>query len=84
MDIEILSTAGFDDSDIKAIYEIDGVERVMPSYSVDLIMENENALPAFTLDDVQDISIRNPQLHTSSKIELLTQKSCKNVQITNH
>lgn len=42
MDFEILSTAGFDDNDIKAIYEIDGVERVMPSYSVDLIMENEN------------------------------------------
>jgi parallel beta-helix repeat protein len=51
--------------------------------NVRLIMENENVLPAFVLDDVQDVSIRYPQLRTSSKIELADQKDCQDVQIVN-
>lgn len=68
MDFEVLSTAGFDDNDVKAIYAIDGVERVMPSYSVDLIMESENqsengvvrvmSLPSDTTFD----SVNDPEL----------------------
>lgn len=49
--------------------------------NVRLFMENENVLPAFVLNDVQGISIRYPQLHTLSNIELVTQKDCKNVQV---
>jgi putative ABC transport system permease protein len=42
MDIQLLSTAGFDDDDVEAIYQIDGVAGVMPSYSVDLITDTES------------------------------------------
>lgn len=49
--------------------------------NVRLVMKNENVLPAFVLDDVKGISIRYPQLHTLSKIELVNKKDCENVQI---
>ncbi len=51
--------------------------------NVRLIMENENMLPAFVLDDVKDITIRYPQIHTESKIELVSEKNSENVQIVN-
>ncbi len=38
MDIEILSTVGFDDGDVDAIKQLDGVAAVMPSYSADINM----------------------------------------------
>jgi putative ABC transport system permease protein len=38
MDLEIISTVGFDDGDVKAIRALDGVVNVMPSYSADLIV----------------------------------------------
>jgi parallel beta-helix repeat protein len=51
--------------------------------NVRVVIENENVRPAFVLDDVQDISIRYPQIRTSSKIELATQKNCQNVELIN-
>ncbi len=51
--------------------------------NVRLILENLNVLPAFVLDDVQDISIRYPQIHSTSKVELVTNKNCQNIQIVN-
>ena len=38
MDLEIISTVGFDDSDVEAVRTLDGVVNVMPSYSADLIV----------------------------------------------
>ncbi len=38
MDLEIISTVGFDDGDVEAIRALDGVVNVMPSYSADLIV----------------------------------------------
>jgi putative ABC transport system permease protein len=40
MDLEILSTTGFDDEDVSAIRDIEGVSKVMPSYTADLILDN--------------------------------------------
>lgn len=39
MDVKLMSTFGFDDDDISAIKNIDGVECVMPSYSSDVIVD---------------------------------------------
>ncbi len=41
-DISIISTVGFDDDDIEEIKNVDCVEQVMPSYSADLIITQEN------------------------------------------
>lgn len=38
MDLEIISTVGFDDGDVEAIRALGGVVNVMPSYSADLIV----------------------------------------------
>jgi len=38
MDLEIISTVGFDDGDVGAVRALDGVVNVMPSYSADLIV----------------------------------------------
>jgi len=38
MDLEIISTVGFDDGDVEAVRALDGVVNVMPSYSADLIV----------------------------------------------
>ena len=42
MDISLLSTVGFDDDDIEAIQKLDFVEQVMPSYSADLIVREND------------------------------------------
>lgn len=41
MDLEIISTVGFDDGDVGAIRTLEGVVNVMPSYSADLIVLEE-------------------------------------------
>ncbi|HOF99656.1 MAG: Chromosome partition protein Smc [Firmicutes bacterium ADurb.Bin248] len=38
MDLEIISTVGFDDGDAEAVRALEGVAEVMPSYSADLIV----------------------------------------------
>ncbi len=66
MDMEILSTAGFSDEDIEAIAAIEGVEKVMPSYSVDLVLETEDeggAVHVMSLpSDSKYDSLNNPVL----------------------
>jgi putative ABC transport system permease protein len=42
MDFEILSTVGFDDEDVRQVALIEGVEKVMPSYSADLMIEHND------------------------------------------
>lgn len=42
MDIRLISTVGFDDDDIKAIKELDTTVDVMPGYTADLILTQEN------------------------------------------
>lgn len=42
MDIQLLSTVGFDDDDIQELSEIDFVDDVMPAYSSDLIITQNN------------------------------------------
>ncbi len=42
MDINLVSTVGFDDDDIADIKNMDFVRDVMPSYSMDLIASNDN------------------------------------------
>ncbi len=56
MDIRLLSTLGFDEDDIKAIGKVEGVEAVMPGYSMDAIMtiginKKEIALNSYSPDD---------------------------------
>lgn len=41
MDLEIISTVGFDDGDVGAIRTLNGVVNVMPSYSADLIIQED-------------------------------------------
>lgn len=41
MDLEIISTVGFDDDDVEALRALGGVTNVMPSYSADLIVMEE-------------------------------------------
>lgn len=40
MDVRLLSTFGFDNSDVEAIKELSGIEKIMPSYSVDVILKD--------------------------------------------
>ena len=56
MDIRLLSTLGFDEEDIEALKQVEGVETVMPGYSMDAIMtiginKNEIALYSYSPDD---------------------------------
>lgn len=41
-DINIISTVGFDDDDIKDIYSLESAEQVMPGYMADLIISKDN------------------------------------------
>ena len=53
MDYRLVSTYGFDEDDIAALREVDGVEGVMPGYSSDLIYlsgENEYVVKAYSYD----------------------------------
>jgi putative ABC transport system permease protein len=73
MDLEIISTVGFDDGDVEAVRALDGVVSVMPSYSADLIVLEEAgssvarvaALPADyeqdTLNKINLVSGRYPE-----------------------
>ena len=56
MDIRLLSTLGFDEEDIKALKQVEGVEVVMPGYNMDAIMtiginKKEIALYSYSPDD---------------------------------
>ncbi len=41
MDFRLISTVGFDEKDVKAVSEIDGVEDVMPSYFCDVLTKGD-------------------------------------------
>ncbi len=41
MDIRLVSTLGFDEKDISAINEIEGIREIYPSYSKDVFVEND-------------------------------------------
>ncbi|MBQ7123948.1 MAG: FtsX-like permease family protein [Oscillospiraceae bacterium] len=41
MDIRLVSTYGFDENDVAAVEEIDGIKQVYPSYSKDAFVEND-------------------------------------------
>ena len=43
MDVELMSTVGFDEKDAQVVREMDGVDRVMAAYSLDAILDNEDA-----------------------------------------
>ena len=56
-DISIVSTVGFDDDDLQEIKHLDCVEQVMPSYSADLIITQENndsVVRVFSLPETSD------------------------------
>ncbi len=73
MDLEIISTVGFDDSDVASVRNIEGVKGVMPSYSADLIVVEDSgnsvarvcALPNAgekdTLNQIQLVAGRLPE-----------------------
>lgn len=51
--------------------------------NISLITESENVPPAFVLEDVKGVSIRNPKINASAKVKLVKEKNCENVQIIN-
>ncbi|MEL7609314.1 MAG: FtsX-like permease family protein [Bacillota bacterium] len=61
MDLEIISTVGFDDGDVEAVRTLDGVVNVMASYSADLIV----------LEDVGNSVARVAALPTDSERDTL-------------
>lgn len=48
-DIQVFSTIGLDDKDLKALSEVEGVEAVQPVYSIDTIVKNGNTASVFRL-----------------------------------
>ncbi len=71
MDIRLVSTYGFNDNDIKAIRDIDGIKSVYPTYSKDVfVINNENlnviaklkALPDESTAEYADKTINSPVL----------------------
>lgn len=42
-DIQLLSTLGFDSDDVEALKNIDGVQAIMPTYSVDGFLQNDDS-----------------------------------------
>lgn len=71
MDIRLVSTYGFDEGDIAAIKEIDGIRGIYPTYSKDAFVETEDnssliakvmALPDVTTASFADKTINTPVL----------------------
>jgi putative ABC transport system permease protein len=57
MDIKLLSTMGFDEEDISAIKGVEGVEALLPSYSMDAIAEadgKESAVKVLSLPESKE------------------------------
>ena len=48
-DIQVFSTIGLDDKDLKALSEVEGVEAVQPVYSIDTIVKKGNSASVFRL-----------------------------------
>ena len=42
MDFKLQSTVGFDDEDLQAIADMEHIAEIMPSYSADVILQQEN------------------------------------------
>ncbi|MEG0310466.1 MAG: FtsX-like permease family protein [Eubacterium sp.] len=49
MDIHLISTYGFQDSDVNELKKVEGVAEVMPTYSTDVIVEKGEARPVFKM-----------------------------------
>lgn len=63
MDIRLVSTYGFQDSDVAAIQGVQGVNTVMPSYSADVIIERGDKRPVIKLMGYQsDQALNQPLL----------------------
>ncbi len=71
MDIRLVSTYGFNDNDIKAIKDTDGIKSVYPTYSKDVFVINDEnlsviaklkALPDETTAEYADKTINSPVL----------------------
>ena len=65
MDAEILSTVGFSDEDVEKIREIEHIDRVMPSYSADLLCkmgDSAQVIKVLALPDDETDGINMPIL----------------------
>lgn len=67
MDFRLVSSVGFDDSDIEAIKKAEGVLQVMPSYMADVITRNDNTdsvirIHALPKTDDGSTPINNPNV----------------------
>lgn len=67
MDFRLVSSVGFDDSDIKDIEETDGVLQVMPSYMADVITKvdnNDSVVRIHSLPETENgkVSINKPNI----------------------
>lgn len=85
MDIQILSTTGFEKDDVLAISETDGVSKVMPSYRTDLILKTDTGSlvarvssvpggdPVFdTINDLTLLEGRMPEAENECLVSMLS------------
>lgn len=62
MDLKLLSTLGFNDEDVESITKLDGVDKVIGSYSQDVLV-NENVLRIHAIEeDINQVYLINGKL----------------------
>ncbi|MBC3887298.1 FtsX-like permease family protein [Acetobacterium paludosum] len=90
MDIRLVSTYGFQDSDVEAIKNTPGVDKVMPSYSADAIIERGEERPVIkllALEDNQELNqpllIEGRMPENAGEIVLEEPRDEKNAMVSN-
>lgn len=88
MDLRLISSVGFDDEDIKAIENVDGVSKVQRGYTADVIVNNNNEAEVYRLhslstgdSDLNRLDIIEGRLPEKSGEIILENYRVKNLDI---
>ena len=86
MDIRVLSTLGLTDEDVKALEEIEGVEKAEPSYSGDVLCRMESSQPVLHLmcltKDINQVTVKEGRLPEKADEIFMDQKFMENNQLS--
>ena len=86
MDLRVLSTLGLTDEDVKALEEIEGVEKVEPSYSGDVLCRMESSQPVLHLmcltKDINRVTVTEGRLPEKADEIFMDQKFMDNNQLS--
>lgn len=69
MDLKILSTFGFGDDDIQKLEQVKGVEKIYPSYSADLMLQEEDGSPVVRTMSIEKADIDGEEINKPELLE---------------